>query len=92
MLFDHSTKAQIPADSRTQDLYLVQPYLLLQLMVTDKKLFHLEVTVTDQQKIKRRLIFSAGSAYSHSKDNIIKQPLHARIPCDMIREGVWLNL
>ncbi|CDW78155.1 UNKNOWN [Stylonychia lemnae] len=92
LLFDHATKAQIPSDPRQAELYLVQPYLMLQLMITDKKLFHIEVTVTDQQKTKRRLIFAAGSAYSYSKDNIIKQPLHARIPCDMIREGVWINL
>eukprot|EP00347_Sterkiella_histriomuscorum_P023813 403333301 len=92
-VFDHATKAQMPDDSRQKELYLVQPFILLQLMITDKKLFNLEVTVTDQQKIKRRLIFTTGSSYSYSKDNIIKQPLHARIPFgDMLKEGVWLNL
>ena len=61
-------------------------------MVTDKKVFHLEITVTDQSKIKRRLFLNAGQAYQPAKDNIAKQQLHARIPADIIRENVWLNL
>jgi hypothetical protein len=61
MLFEHNTKAQLPADPRNQeDLHLVQPYLLLQIMVTEKKVFHLEITVTDQHRTKRRLLFNAG--------------------------------
>jgi hypothetical protein len=47
MLFEHTTKAQLPADPRGEDLHLVQPYLMLQVMITDKKVFHLEITVTD---------------------------------------------
>jgi hypothetical protein len=92
MLFEHTTKAQLPADPRGEDLHLVQPYLMLQVMITDKKVFHLEITVTDQAKIKRRILFNAGQAYSPHKDNIHKQQLHARIPFDLVRENVWLNL
>ena len=61
-------------------------------MVTDKKMFHIEIAVTDQLRVKRRLTFQASAAYSYQKDNIVKQPLHARIPCDQIIDGVWLNL
>jgi hypothetical protein len=65
LLFEHATKAQLPADPRNaEDLHLVQPYLLMQIMVTDKKVFHLEITVTDNHKTKRRLFFNAGQAYS----------------------------
>jgi Protein of unknown function (DUF667) len=93
LLFEHSTKAQIPADPRNQEeLHLLQPYLLLQLMVTEKKVFHLELTVTDTHKTKRRLFLNAGQSYHPHKDNIAKQQLHARIPCDLIRENIWLNL
>jgi len=56
-------------------------------MVIDKKVFSVEVQVTDQQKVKRRLVFSAGVPYQYSKDNIMKQPHHARVPCDFILEG-----
>jgi hypothetical protein len=48
LLFEHSTKAQIPVDPRhSEDLHLVQPYLMMQIMIVDKKVFHLEITVTD---------------------------------------------
>lgn len=33
-----------------------------------------------------------GAIYIYSKDNIIRQPMHARVPCDLVREGEWLNL
>ena len=93
LLFEHSTKAMIPVDPRnSEDLHLVQPYLMMQIMITDKKVFHLEITVTDQHKIKRRLFFNAGQSYSPAKDNISKQQLHARIPFDIVRDGVWMNL
>ena len=61
-------------------------------MITDKKVFHLEITVTDQHKTKRRILLNAGQSYQPAKDNIAKQQLHARIPFDIVREGVWLNL
>ncbi len=92
MLFDHNTKAQLPADPRADELFLVQPYILIQAMIADKKSFHIEITVTDQMKVKRRIVFNPGTNYSYQKDNIVKQQLHARIPCDLIRENVWLNL
>ncbi len=61
-------------------------------MVTDKKVFHLEITVTDNTRTKRRLFLNAGQSYSPQKDNIAKSQLHARIPFDIIRDGIWMNL
>lgn len=52
---------------------MLQPYLMLQLMVTEKKVFHLEITVSDAHKTKRRLFLNAGQSYSPVKDNIAKQ-------------------
>jgi hypothetical protein len=71
---------------------LLQPFLALQVKVLDKKQFHVEVTFSDQDKHKKRLIFYSGAAYAYSKDNISRQPMHARIPSGIILEGVWLNL
>jgi hypothetical protein len=61
-------------------------------MITDKKVFHLEITVTDNHRNKRRLFFNAGQAYSPQKDNISRQQMHARVPLDLARENVWMNL
>lgn len=58
----------------------------------DKAHFNIEVTFSDNSKTKKRLIFSGSQQYDYSKDNISRQPLHARIPSAMILEGVWLNL
>ena len=60
--------------------------------VLNKKEFHVEVTFSDQDKQKKRLIFFSGQQYAYSKDNITRTPMHARIPSAMILEGVWLNL
>ncbi len=89
---DMSSKLQLPKDSRRQELYLLQPFVNLQVKVLDKKQFHVEVTFSDQDKHKKRLVFYSGTQYAYSKDNISRQPMHARIPSGMILEGVWLNL
>ena len=89
---DLSSKLQLPKDTRRQELFLLQPFLNLQVKVLNKKEFHVEVTFSDQDKAKKRLVFFSGSQYAYSKDNISRQPMHARIPSGMILEGVWLNL
>ena len=82
----------MPKDSRRQELFLLQPYILLQTKILNKKQFHFEDSFTDTLGHKRRLIFYGAIPYAYTKDNIAKQPLHARIPSNMILEGVWLNL
>ena len=89
---DLSSKMQLPKDTRKQELFLLQPFLNLQVKVLDKKQFHVEVTFSDHDKSKKRLIFYSGSQYAYSKDNISRQGMHSRIPAGMILEGVWLNL
>ena len=89
---DMSSKLQLPKDPRRQELYLLQPYLVVQCKVLNKQQFHVEVTFSDQNKQKKRLIFYSGTQYAYSKDNISRQPMHARIPTGMVLEGVWLNL
>ena len=81
-----------PKDDRKIELGLVQPYIMLQCKVLDKKTFHFEVVFTDQDKKRRRLIFYAAQFYTYNKDNIHRMPLHARIPCAMVMEGMWMNL
>ena len=89
---DASSKLQLPKDTRKNDLFLLQPFLGIQVKVLDKKQFHVEVTFSDTDRQKKRLIFYSGAQYAYSKDNISRQPMHARIPSGMILEGVWLNL
>ena len=89
---DLSSKLQLPKDNRRTELYLLQPFLNMQVKVLNKKEFHVEVTFSDQDKQKKRLTFFSGQQYAYSKDNITRTPMHARIPSAMILEGVWLNL
>ena len=65
---------------------------MLQIKVQDKKSFHFEIAFSDQENKRRRLIFYAAQFYTYNKDNIYRQPLHARIPCAYIMEGMWMNL
>ena len=69
---DANSKLQMPKDTRKMDLYLLQPYLLLQIKILNKKQFHLEVAVTDNHGRKRRLIWYGASPYAYTKDNISK--------------------
>lgn len=89
---DQRSKIQLPQDVHKTELFLTQPYLNLQVKVMNKKEFHVEVTFTGQDRLKKRLIFFAGQQYTYSKDNIQRRPMHARIPTAMILQGVWLNL
>ena len=78
--------------SNHKELFLTQTTLLFQMKILDKRSFSLEVTFTDTQRVKRRLLFSGATHYCYSKQNIAKAPLNARIPSSMLLEGVWLNL
>ena len=89
---DANTKLMLPGNARTQDLYLLQSNLVFQIKLLDKKSFHLEITFTDTELVKRRIYFSGASDYHYSKENIIKNPLNVRVPTSMLLEGVWLTL
>ena len=85
------SKLMIPG-TKAKELWLTQTTLLFQMKILDKRSFSLEITFTDTQKVKRRLMFSGATHFCYSKQNIAKAPLNARIPCSMLLEGVWLNL
>ena len=53
-----------------------------------KNQFKVEVTVTDAEKNKRRLIFHSGGG----KQDITINQFHARIPTGAFLRDVWLNL
>ena len=63
---DTNSKLQLPQDPRRQELYLIQPFLNLQIKVLDKKQFHCEVGFTDADKQKKRLIFYGLAPYAYS--------------------------
>ena len=87
---DVNTKLSLP--KARQDLHLIQSMLLLQIKILDKKSFSLEIVFTDHERVKRRLLFSGATHFNYSKHNIAKAPLNARVPTNMLLEGVWLNL
>jgi len=70
-----TTKLQIPA-SEKDGLGLLQPFLVFQINNPSGKNIHIEIAVTDADKVKRRLIFHSGAA----SKGIVTNPLHARIP------------
>jgi hypothetical protein len=81
-----------PVDDRKDELGLIQPFILVQCKVLDKQNFHFEVGFSDTNGKRRRLIFYGSQYYVYSKDNIHRMQLHARIPCALIMEGMWMNL
>lgn len=58
----------------------------------EKKSFHFEVSLTDTDRQKRRLVFYGAQYYLYSKDNIHRQVTHTRIPTAYIMEDIWMNL
>lgn len=82
----------LASSNRTQDLYLIQTNLVLQIKILEKKSFSLEIAFTDTDKVKRRIYFSGATVFNYSKNNIAKAPLNTRVPTSMLLEGVWLNL
>jgi len=81
------TKIQIPS-SEKETLGLLQPFLVLQIYIpSTAKTFKIEIAVTDQEKVKRRLIFHSGAS-----KGIVLNPLHARIPSSEFKRDMWVNL
>ena len=91
-VMDSNTRLKQPQDTRRKELGIIQPFLIIQCKVLNKQTFHIEVMFTDQDNKKKRLILYASQFYNYGKDNIHRFPLHARIPCGMIMEGMWMNL
>lgn len=79
-----NSKLQIP--STEKPLVLTQGYLLLQIFVLPAQPFTLELSLTDSQCTKRRLVFSSASK------EITIHPLHARVPNCSFPRSTWTNL
>lgn len=80
-----TTKMSIPKDEK-QSLFLIQKYLILQILVPLGHSFSLELGITDLGNNKRRIFLSS------SHRDITVTPLHARFPLSILRLGEWLNL
>ncbi|CAG9324886.1 unnamed protein product [Blepharisma stoltei] len=80
----NAASLQIPRNNR-ESLQLVHPFIVFQFFIHKNKPLTIELTTSDSQSIKRRLVFTHGR-------KVIKNPLHARIPHTIIERGVWLNL
>lgn len=80
-----TTKMSLPKDER-QSLFLIQKYLVLQILVPLGHSFSFELGITDLGNNKRRIFLSS------SHRDITVTPLHARFPLSILRLGVWLNL
>jgi len=90
IILKHNSKLCAPSN-RNLNLYLIQPFLVFQILVLDKRYFSLEIAVTDMEGTKRRLYFHNGTQV-HECAAVTVQPLHAKIEHDLVVEGEWLNL
>eukprot|EP00736_Rhodelphis_marinus_P007339 Rmarinus@m.1217 len=80
-----NAKMQLPKNA-TKGMRLMQRFLILQVYLPHDKPFTLELHVSDTSKSKRRIIFSSAL-----KEPAVT-PLHARVPINYVRRGVWINL
>lgn len=76
----NAANLKTPRNSR-DSLQVVHPFVVFQLFIQKNKPFTFELVTADSQGVKRRLIFTHGR-------QIIKNPLHARIPHTNIERGV----
>ncbi len=79
------SKVIIPKDEK-QSLYILQPYLVIQLHVLPGVSFSLEAVVMDTSNQKRRILMST------SYRDISVTAFHVKIPLTILKRGHWLNL
>eukprot|EP00002_Diphylleia_rotans_P013702 TRINITY_DN2673_c0_g1_i10.p1 TRINITY_DN2673_c0_g1~~TRINITY_DN2673_c0_g1_i10.p1 ORF type:complete len:703 (-),score=125.75 TRINITY_DN2673_c0_g1_i10:67-2175(-) len=79
------TRLQLPADDK-KGLGLIQPYLVFQIFVSSGQSFGLELSITDQDRNKRRLILSS------SVKDVTCTALHSRLPLTILIRNEWHNL
>lgn len=65
---------------------LVQPFLCLQVCVPADASFNVEILVSDDKRVRRRLMLS--TAFKDVSTN----PLHAQLPLACMLRDQWLNL
>ena len=79
------SKVIIPRDEKLS-LYILQPFLVIQLFVLPGVSFSLEVVVLDAANQKRRILMST------SYREISVTAFHVKIPLSILKRGTWLNL
>jgi len=78
-----TSRMQLPDERKS--LGLLQPFLVLQIHLSEEKSFSFELQVSDVAT-RRRLLFSTSFRAP------LITPLHGRIPLGGVARGVWLNL
>ena len=78
------SKMQIPINEKSS-LNLMQGILTFQIFLNTTKSFTIEVSISDNNNGKKRILFSTCS-----KEFIINQ-MHCRIPMINIPTGIWIN-
>lgn len=94
MGFDENTKGyvldcnggtmQVP-NKQTGSLKLIRPFLLFQIYLYPGKLLTLELSVTDSQGSKRRIMLTQCK-------NVIINMMHSRLPNSFIEKNSWMHL
>ena len=79
------SKMQLPSNNK-DSLTLMQSYIVFQMHLLSNKAFTIEIAVTDSSNTKHRLVFS-----SCSKEVVITNSLHARIPLIDFPLNKWVN-
>ena len=79
------SKMQLPSNNK-ESLTLMQSYIVFQMHLLSNKAFTIEIAVTDSSNTKHRLVFS-----SCSKEVVVTNSLHARIPLIDFPLGKWVN-
>jgi len=67
-------------------LGIVQHFLFLQCKISTFSNFQLELVFTDTSSTRRRILFTSGAK------EVIVNPLHLRLPNNIFKRGIWLNL
>jgi hypothetical protein len=71
--------------SNKDSISLANPYIVIQWYVYPNKLLTLELSVSDLDGVRRRLIITQGK-------QVIRNTLHARIPNSSLNRNIWTDL
>lgn len=85
VIYLHEGASIILPTNERYGLALVQSNIVFQMFLHPGKKHSIEIAVTDLEGVKRRLKFCPCK-------EIVKNPLHARIPNQSFKTGVWTNL
>ena len=75
-----------PRPSSKQSLTLTQPFLIIQCFFDPQHNFTIQLNLRDKLSQRHRLFLSSNF------HNVLLHPLHAQLPTDFVKRGIWLNL